>query len=81
MSSTVACTYHFLSLFIALFPSFRLVYLAYNSMNGVPTCADPNLLNGILRDRWNFTGFVVSDYDASVEKGREGDHTSGSNSG
>lgn len=40
------------------------VMCSYNSMNGVPTCADPNLLNGILRDRWNFTGFVVSDYDA-----------------
>ena len=25
---------------------------SYNSMNGVPTCGDPNLLNGILRDQW-----------------------------
>jgi beta-glucosidase-like glycosyl hydrolase len=41
-----------------------LVCSAYNAMNGVPTCGDPNLLNGILRGRWNFTGFVVSDYDA-----------------
>ena len=30
----------------------------------VPTCADPNLLNGILRKQWNWDGFVVSDYDA-----------------
>ena len=35
---------------------------SYNSMNGVPTCADPNLLNGVLRDEWKWDGFVVSDY-------------------
>jgi len=40
---------------------------SYNYINGVPTCADPNLLNGVLRGRWNFTGFVVSDYDAWAE--------------
>ncbi len=34
---------------------------SYNSMNGVPTCGDPNLLNGVLRDQWNWDGFVVSD--------------------
>eukprot|EP01052_Picozoa_sp_SAG31_P053569 SAG31_NODE_13801_length_846_cov_0.934404_2_plen_82_part_00 len=33
-------------------------------MNGVPTCGDPNLLNGILRKQWAWDGFVVSDYDA-----------------
>ena len=37
---------------------------SYNSMNGVPTCGDPNLLNGILRNQWGWDGFVVSDYDA-----------------
>jgi hypothetical protein len=31
--------------------------VSYNSINGIPTCADPNLLNGVLRHRWNFTGF------------------------
>lgn len=40
------------------------VMCSYNSLNGVPTCADPGLLNDILRDRWGFEGFVVSDYDA-----------------
>lgn len=34
------------------------------SRNGVPTCGDPNLLNGVLRDQWSWDGFVVSDYDA-----------------
>jgi len=40
------------------------VMCSYNAINGVPTCGDPNLLNGILRKQWNFTGFVVSDFDA-----------------
>eukprot|EP00163_Fabomonas_tropica_P032431 TRINITY_DN812_c0_g2_i1.p1 TRINITY_DN812_c0_g2~~TRINITY_DN812_c0_g2_i1.p1 ORF type:complete len:635 (+),score=166.31 TRINITY_DN812_c0_g2_i1:305-2209(+) len=35
-----------------------------NAINGVPTCADSGLMNDILRKQWNFTGFVVSDYDA-----------------
>jgi beta-glucosidase len=34
------------------------------SLNGVPTCGSPGLLNTILRDQWKFDGFVVSDYDA-----------------
>jgi hypothetical protein len=40
------------------------VMCSYNSINGVPTCGDPQLLNGILRDQWKWPGFVVSDYDA-----------------
>jgi len=40
------------------------VMCSYNSINGVPTCAEPRLLNGILRKQWNWPGFVVSDYDA-----------------
>jgi beta-glucosidase-like glycosyl hydrolase len=27
----------------------------------VPTCGDPNLLNGVLREQWGWDGFVVSD--------------------
>jgi beta-glucosidase-like glycosyl hydrolase len=33
-------------------------------MNGLPTCADPNLMNNVLRKQWAWDGFVVSDYDA-----------------
>jgi beta-glucosidase len=37
---------------------------SYNQLNGVPTCANEGLLTTVLRDQWNFTGFVVGDYDA-----------------
>jgi beta-glucosidase len=40
------------------------VMASYNSINGVPTVAEPALLNGLLRGQWHFDGFVVSDYDA-----------------
>ena len=34
---------------------------SYNSINGIPACANSKLLTTILRDEWNFTGYVVSD--------------------
>ena len=40
------------------------VMCSYNSINGVPTCASYGLLTTMLRGLWNFSGFVVSDYDA-----------------
>ena len=40
------------------------VMCSYNSVNGVPTCANKGLLSEILREQWNYEGFVVSDYDA-----------------
>ncbi len=43
------------------------VMCSYNSINGIPTCADPNLMNGVLRGKWRWPGFVVSDYDAWVK--------------
>ena len=33
-------------------------------LQGVPSCANGPLINGILRKRWGWDGFVVSDYDA-----------------
>ena len=39
------------------------VMCSYNSVNGVPTCASP-FLNSVLRDQWNFTGYVTSDTGA-----------------
>jgi len=37
---------------------------AYNAVNGVPCCADPFLLDDLLRKQWGFEGYVVSDCDA-----------------
>ncbi len=34
---------------------------AYNRLNGEHCCASPTLLQKILRDKWGFEGFVVSD--------------------
>lgn len=35
------------------------VMCSYNKVNGIPTCADPDLLKGIIRDQWNLDGFVL----------------------
>ena len=40
------------------------VMCSFNSLNGVPACGDPELMNGLLRERWGWGGFVVGDYDA-----------------
>ena len=40
---------------------------AFNSLNGVPSSANPFLLTDILRKEWGFNGFVISDYDAVRE--------------
>jgi beta-glucosidase len=43
------------------------VMSAFNSLNGVPSTANPYLLNTILRKQWGFDGVVVSDYTAILE--------------
>ncbi|MGD0480317.1 MAG: glycoside hydrolase family 3 C-terminal domain-containing protein [Terracidiphilus sp.] len=40
------------------------VMSAYNSLWGIPCSASPFLLTDILRNRWGFKGYVVSDCDA-----------------
>jgi beta-xylosidase len=40
----------------------RSVMQSYVEIDGVPVCADDRLLTGVLRDMWDFTGTVVSDY-------------------
>lgn len=43
------------------------VMSAFNCLSGFPASANRHTLNDILRDEWNFRGFVVSDYDAVNE--------------
>ena len=40
------------------------VMCSYNAIDGKPACANPELLQGILRDDWGFDGFVTSDCGA-----------------
>ncbi len=40
----------------------RSVMHAYTDTDGIPSAADEELLTGLLRERWGFTGTVVADY-------------------
>lgn len=40
------------------------VMSAFNTFNGVPSSANRELLTGVLKERWDLKGFVVSDWDA-----------------
>ncbi|PWA96432.1 glycosyl hydrolase family protein [Artemisia annua] len=40
------------------------IMCAYNRVNGVPNCADENLLTNIARKQWGFQGYITSDCDA-----------------
>ncbi len=42
----------------------RSVMNAYTDIDGVPSAADAELLTGLLREQWGFTGTVVADYFA-----------------
>ncbi|KAJ8623523.1 hypothetical protein MRB53_032052 [Persea americana] len=39
------------------------VMCSYNSVNGIPSCADRNLLNTV-RSKWSFHGYITSDCDS-----------------
>lgn len=43
------------------------VMCSYNAVNGPPSCASPFLLQDILRDQWDWDGYVVSDCDAVAD--------------
>jgi beta-glucosidase len=43
------------------------VMCAYNSVNGEPVCASKRMMTEILRDKWGFSGYVVSDCDAIAD--------------
>jgi beta-glucosidase len=40
---------------------------SFNAINGIPGCANAHLMADILKDRWDFDGFVESDYTAVAE--------------
>ncbi|GLU03345.1 hypothetical protein SLE2022_205480 [Rubroshorea leprosula] len=40
------------------------VMCSYNRVNGIPTCANPDLLQGIIRGQWGLDGYIVSDCDS-----------------
>lgn len=40
---------------------------SYNSINGVPSCASPWLLDEVARGDWGFDGYITSDCDADSD--------------
>jgi beta-glucosidase len=40
------------------------IMCAYNALDGKPACANPELLTGLVRRDWGFTGYFVSDCGA-----------------
>ncbi|KAL5541921.1 hypothetical protein UlMin_009631 [Ulmus minor] len=40
------------------------IMCSYNQVNGIPTCADPNLLKNTIRGEWHLNGYIVSDCDS-----------------
>ena len=40
---------------------------SFNEINGVPSSANPQLLTDILRKKWGFKGFIVTDYTSINE--------------
>ncbi len=40
---------------------------AFNDINGIPATGNKYTLRTVLRDKWNFDGFVVSDWNSVVE--------------
>lgn len=48
------------------------VMSSFNDVDGVPATGNKWLLTTILRDRWNFDGFVVSDYTSLEEMSNHG---------
>ncbi|KAI3852440.1 hypothetical protein MKX03_009403 [Papaver bracteatum] len=40
------------------------IMCSYNKVNGKPTCADTDLLSGVIRGQWNLNGYIVSDCDS-----------------
>lgn len=63
------------TLYNVVFPPFRAsieadvktFMSAFNVLNGIPATGDEFLLRDILKDKWDFNGFVVTDWDSAGE--------------
>ena len=53
------------------------IMCSYNAVNGVPSCASPELLTTNLRDNWGFNGYVTSDCGAVGNVAKEHNFTGG----
>ncbi|KAI3978166.1 hypothetical protein MKX01_012997 [Papaver californicum] len=40
------------------------VMCSYNTVNGIPNCANSDFLKGVVRDQWGLNGHIVSDCDS-----------------
>ncbi|PQA85471.1 glycoside hydrolase family 3 protein [Hyphococcus luteus] len=47
------------------------IMCAYNAVDGVPACASEELMQTILRDQWDFDGYVLSDCGGAANVYRE----------
>lgn len=43
------------------------IMTSFNDLNGIPATGNKYLLKDVLRDKWNFNGFVVTDYTSVNE--------------
>ncbi|KAL8142640.1 hypothetical protein V2J09_015672 [Rumex salicifolius] len=59
-----ACCKHYTAYDLDNWSGVASVMCSYNKVNGVPTCADPNLLRTTIRGEWNLNGYIVSDCDS-----------------
>eukprot|EP00054_Salpingoeca_dolichothecata_P016810 m.99173 g.99173 ORF g.99173 m.99173 type:complete len:931 (+) comp22155_c0_seq2:48-2840(+) len=55
---------YYLPPWAAVAPIASSVMCAYNGVNGVPSCSNDQFMNQVMRDRYNFDGFFVSDCGA-----------------
>jgi len=45
----------------------RMLMPSFNTLNGIPSVANPWLMQTVLKDEWGFDGVVISDYNAVGE--------------
>lgn len=50
----------------------KMIMPSFNTLNGVPSIANPWLMKKILKDEWDFDGIVISDYNAIGELKKHG---------